>query len=56
MTRLLILGLGNPLFGDDGAGIAALARLRARYDWPEEVARVLDIIDHPLQVSVKKVE
>lgn len=34
---LLVLGLGNPLCGDDGAGIAAVARLRARYEAPEGV-------------------
>jgi hydrogenase maturation protease len=38
---LLVLGLGNVLLGDDGAGAAAVARLRARYAWPESV-RVFD--------------
>ena len=39
-VRLLVLGLGNPLFGDDGVGIEVVARLRARYEWPEDVAVV----------------
>lgn len=39
-VRLLILGLGNPLFGDDGVGIEVIARLRARYEWPDDVAVV----------------
>jgi hydrogenase maturation protease len=38
---LLVLGLGNVLLGDDGAGAAAVARLRARYAWPAS-ARVFD--------------
>jgi hydrogenase maturation protease len=36
----LVLGLGNLLCGDDGLGIAALERLRTRYDVPPEVALV----------------
>ena len=31
MTRTVVIGLGNPLMGDDGVGLAALARLRD--DW-----------------------
>ena len=38
---LLVLGLGNPLCGDDGAGVAAVARLRERYEPPPGVL-VLD--------------
>jgi hydrogenase maturation protease len=38
---LLVLGLGNPLCGDDGAGVAAVARLRERYEPPPGVV-VLD--------------
>jgi len=38
---LLVLGLGNPLCGDDGAGVAAVARLRERYEAPPGVV-VLD--------------
>jgi len=41
IVDLLVLGLGNPLCGDDGAGIAAVSRLRERYDLPPRVA-VLD--------------
>ncbi len=36
--RLLILGLGNLLCGDDGLGPAAIARLRARYEIPDGVS------------------
>lgn len=30
MTSVLLIGVGNPLRGDDGAGLAAARRLRAR--------------------------
>lgn len=40
-TPLLILGLGNPICGDDGLGVAAVERLGALYEAPEGV-RVLD--------------
>lgn len=40
-ASLLILGLGNPLFGDDGVGVAAVARLQARFAAPEGVT-ILD--------------
>ncbi len=33
--ELLVLGLGNLLCGDDGAGVEAVSRLNARYDAPE---------------------
>ena len=36
-----VIGLGNPLMGDDGFGIAALERLRATWVMPTEV----DLID-----------
>ena len=36
-VELLVLGLGNPLCGDDGAGVAAVARLRERYESPPGV-------------------
>ena len=39
--RLLILGLGNVLCGDDGLGAAAVARLLARFEIPDGVS-VLD--------------
>ena len=38
---LLVLGLGNLLCGDDGAGVVAVARLVERYETPEG-ALVLD--------------
>jgi hydrogenase maturation protease len=40
-TRLLVLGLGNPLCGDDGLGVAAVAGLARRYR-PPPGALVLD--------------
>lgn len=41
MPRTLVLGLGNPLMGDDGAGVAALERLRAEWELGGEV----DLVD-----------
>ena len=40
-TRLLVLGLGNVLLGDDGVGAAAIASLLDQYAVPRGV-RVLD--------------
>ncbi|MFI5120850.1 MAG: HyaD/HybD family hydrogenase maturation endopeptidase [Thermoanaerobaculia bacterium] len=40
-VRLLVLGLGNVLCGDDGLGSAAIARLTARYETPEGMS-ILD--------------
>ncbi len=40
-TPLLVLGLGNPICGDDGTGVAAVELLGALYETPEG-ARVLD--------------
>jgi hydrogenase maturation protease len=31
MARTVVIGLGNPLMGDDGVGLAALARLREEW-------------------------
>jgi hydrogenase maturation protease len=39
--RLLVLGLGNILCGDDGLGAVAIARIGARYEIPEGMT-VLD--------------
>src|SRR4026207_558670 len=39
-SRTLVLGLGNPLMGDDGAGVAALERLRNEWHVPPEVELV----------------
>ena len=39
-TRTLVIGLGNPLMGDDGAGVAALERLREEWELPPEVELV----------------
>ena len=38
--RTLVLGLGNPLMGDDGAGVAALERLRDAWEIPAGVELV----------------
>jgi hydrogenase maturation protease len=35
--RLLVLGLGNPVMGDDGAGIELLHLVRDGGGWPESV-------------------
>ncbi|HYL56530.1 MAG TPA: HyaD/HybD family hydrogenase maturation endopeptidase [Gemmatimonadales bacterium] len=39
-SKAVVIGLGNPLMGDDGLGIAALERLRARWDVPSQVELV----------------
>ncbi len=36
----LVLGLGNPIMGDDGLGLAALARLARDWDLPPSVSLV----------------
>lgn len=38
--RTVVIGLGNPLMGDDGLGLAALERLRAAWSLPLEVTLV----------------
>lgn len=35
--RIVVLGVGNPLMGDDGAGLVALERLQARWALPDTV-------------------
>jgi hydrogenase maturation protease len=40
MAGTLVLGLGNPVMGDDGVGIAALQRLRDEYEFPPGVELV----------------
>jgi hydrogenase maturation protease len=35
--RVVVLGVGNPLMADDGAGIEALQRLQTRWTLPEAV-------------------
>lgn len=37
---IVVIGLGNPLMGDDGLGIAVLERLRLQYVLPPEVELV----------------
>ncbi|HUK20310.1 MAG TPA: HyaD/HybD family hydrogenase maturation endopeptidase [Gemmatimonadales bacterium] len=36
----VVIGLGNPIMGDDGIGIAALERLRDTWDVPDDVELV----------------
>jgi hydrogenase maturation protease len=36
----VVIGLGNPLMGDDGLGLAALERLRATWELPADVELV----------------
>jgi hydrogenase maturation protease len=38
--RTVVIGLGNPLMGDDGLGLAALAQLRDAWEVPAEVELV----------------
>jgi hydrogenase maturation protease len=38
--RTVVIGLGNPLMGDDGLGIAALERLRELWEVPADVELV----------------
>lgn len=40
MSRVLILGVGNILWADEGFGVRAVEELHARYMFPEEVALV----------------
>jgi hydrogenase maturation protease len=39
-TRTVVIGLGNPLMGDDGLGLIALAQLQAEWHVPEEIELV----------------
>ena len=39
-ARTVVLGLGNPLMGDDGLGLAVLGRLRDEWDLPGTVELV----------------
>lgn len=41
MRPTLVLGLGNPLMGDDGAGLAALGQLRD--EW--QLAEAIELVD-----------
>ncbi len=40
MSDTLVLGLGNPLMGDDGLGPAVIARLSAEWSFPADVSLV----------------
>ena len=39
-TRDVVIGLGNPLMGDDGTGLAALERLRDEWAVPDDIELV----------------
>ena len=39
-ARCTVIGLGSPLMGDDGLGLAILERLRRVYEIPPEVELV----------------
>jgi len=39
-THTVVIGLGNPLMGDDGLGLVALERLRSEYVIPPDVELV----------------
>jgi len=39
-SRVVVIGLGNPLMGDDGLGLAVLDELRSGYALPEDVELV----------------
>jgi len=41
IPRILVLGLGNILLGDEGVGVRVVERLQALYEFPQEV-QVLD--------------
>ena len=41
LDRILVLGIGNILFADEGVGIRAIERLQERYQFPDNVS-VLD--------------
>lgn len=38
--RVLVLGVGNPLVGDEGVGVRVIAQLMGEYDFPEHVELV----------------
>lgn len=39
-TKTVVIGLGNPLMGDDGLGLAALEQLREHWELPPDVELV----------------
>lgn len=40
VKRILILGVGNTLLGDEGFGVHALRMLEEEYDWPDNIRLV----------------
>jgi hydrogenase maturation protease len=40
VSRIIVLGLGNPLMGDDGAGVMGLFELERLFYIPDEVERL----------------
>ena len=55
MERIIVLGLGNILYGDEGFGVRVAERLYSRYAFPDNV----EIVDagtqgHPLLAFVER--
>ncbi|WP_302294207.1 hydrogenase maturation protease, partial [Bilophila wadsworthia] len=55
MERIVVLGLGNILYGDEGFGVRVAERLYSRYAFPDNV----EIVDagtqgHPLLAFVER--
>ncbi|EQA6781280.1 hydrogenase 1 maturation protease [Escherichia coli] len=46
--RVVVMGLGNLLWADEGFGVRVAERLYAHYHWPESV-EILDAIDYGLE-------
>jgi hydrogenase maturation protease len=40
MSHIMILGIGNILFGDEGFGVRAIEKLTALYEFPENISVV----------------
>ena len=48
MERIVVLGLGNILYGDEGFGVRVAERLFSRYAFPDNV-EIVDAVDFGLQ-------
>ena len=40
LPRVVVIGLGNPIMGDDGLGLAVLEHLQTAYTFPPEIELV----------------
>jgi hydrogenase maturation protease len=45
VERCVVLGIGNPLMGDDGIGIHVIRQLQADGRWPMDLERRIEIVD-----------